>query len=127
MVNKAMGTKLPPAYENIFMSALEHTILSRASLKPSYYKRYIDDIFILWPHSEADLKQFLLHMNTFHPSIKFTSEYNSEKITFLDVNIYKGTKFNLTNKLDIETHIKPTNKQFMLNHIIPLESVKDWP
>ena len=107
----AMGTKLAPAYANIFMGALELTILSHAPLKPSYYKRYIDDIFIIWPHSEADLKIFLQHMNTFHPSIKFTSEYDENKITFLDVNIYKGPTFLSTNKLDIETHIKPTNKQ----------------
>ena len=107
----AMGTKLAPVYANIFMGALEHTILSHATLKPSYYKRYIDDIFILWPHSEADLKKFLLYINTLHPSIKFTSEYETNKITFLDVNIYKGPNFLSTNRLDIETHIKPTNKQ----------------
>ena len=106
-----MGTKLAPAYANIFMGVLEHTILSQAPLKPSYYKRYIDDIFILWPHSEADLKLFLLHMNTFHTSIKFTFEYDKNRITFLDVNIYKGPSFLSTNKLDVETHIKPTNKQ----------------
>jgi len=40
-----MGTKLVPAYANIFMGKLEHTILSHASLKPSFYKRYIDNIF----------------------------------------------------------------------------------
>ena len=106
-----MGTKLAPAYANIFMGALEHTILSHATLKPSYYERYIDDIFILWPHLEADLKKFLLYINTLHPSIKFTSEYETNKITFLDVNIYKGPNFLSINRLDIETHIKPTNKQ----------------
>ena len=40
----AMGTKLAPAYANIFMAKLEHNILSHAPLKPSFYKRYIDDI-----------------------------------------------------------------------------------
>ena len=43
----AMGTKLAPAYANIFMGKLEHTILSSAPLKPSYYRRYIDDVLIL--------------------------------------------------------------------------------
>ena len=107
----AMGTKLAPAYANIFMGNLEHNILSHAPKKPSFYKRYIDDILILWPHSQEDLNNFLLAMNDFHPSIKFTSEFDMNKITFLDLNIYKGPNFLSTKKLDIETHIKPTNKQ----------------
>ena len=107
----AMGTKLAPAYANIFMGKLEHSILSQATLKPLFYKRYIDDILILWPHSESELNKFLLDMNSFHHSIKFTSEYSFDKITFLDVNIYKGPNFLLSKTLDIETFVKPTNKQ----------------
>lgn len=107
----AMGTKLAPAYANIFMGKLEQTILSSAPLKPSYYKRYIDDILILWPHPEKELNKFISSLNSFHPSIKFTSEFNSQKITFLDINIYKGPNFLHTKKLDIETYIKPTNRQ----------------
>ena len=107
----AMGTKLAPAYANIFMGKLEQTILSSAPLKPSYYKRYIDDILILWPHSIIELNKFITSLNNYHPSIKFTSEVNPIKITFLDVNIYKGPNFELTKKLDVETYIKPTNRQ----------------
>ena len=33
----AMGTKLAPAYANIFMGKLEESVLSSAPLKPSYY------------------------------------------------------------------------------------------
>ena len=33
------------------------------------------------------------------------------RITFLDLNIYKGSNFLSTKQLDVETHIKPTNKQ----------------
>ena len=35
----AMGTKLAPAYANIFMGNLEHNILSHAPMKPSFYRR----------------------------------------------------------------------------------------
>ena len=107
----AMGTKLAPAYANLFMGKLENAILSHAPLKPSFYRRYIDDILILWPHSENDLKEFLLRLNSVHPTIKFTWEYDKNRITFLDVDIYKGPNFPITNKFDVETHIKPTNKQ----------------
>ena len=107
----AMGTRLAPAYANIFMSKLEEAILSATPLKPTYYKRFIDDIFILWPHSIADLHKFISSLNNYHPLIKFTLEHDYHKITFLDVNIFKGPNFETTNKLDVETHIKPTNKQ----------------
>ena len=50
-------------------------------------------------------------INTFHPSIKFTSEINLKRISYLDLNIYKGQNFLSSKKLDIETHIKPTNCQ----------------
>ena len=74
-------------------------------------KHYIDDILILWPHSIIELNKFITSLNNYHPSIKFTSEVNPIKITFLDVNIYKGPNFELTKKLDVETYIKPTNRQ----------------
>ena len=89
----AMGTKLAPAYANLFMGKLEHEILSHAPLKPIFYKRYIDDILLLWPHSELELNNFLLAMNSFHPSIKFTSEIRYDKITFLDVKHLQRPQF----------------------------------
>ena len=106
-----MGTKLASTYTNIFMGKLEESVLSSASLKPSYYKCYIDDILILWPYSETALDSFISSLNNFHPAIKFTSDINHRKITFLDVNIFKGPNFTHTKLLDVETHIKPTNRQ----------------
>ena len=93
------------------MSKLEETILSTTPLKLIYYKCFIDDIFILWPHPIADLNKFIFALNNYHPLIKFSLEHDYDKITFLDVNIFKGPNFEATNKLDVETHIKPTNRQ----------------
>ena len=47
--------------------------LGSMSLKPSIWLRYIDDIFILWPHQE-DVQTLLDHMNSIRPSIQFTIE-----------------------------------------------------
>ena len=65
----AMGSKLAP-----FMGKLEKTILTSSPLKPVYYRRFIDDIFMLWPHSEEELVRFIQHMNRANGSIQFAYE-----------------------------------------------------
>jgi len=104
----AMGTILAPAYANIFMRKLEKEFLSQATLKPLYYKRYSDD---LWEHREDELKKIISNLNCLHPTIKFTYEHSHHSINYLDLQIYKGTNFLSTGKLDVSTYIKPINKQ----------------
>ena len=38
-------------------------------------------------HREENLKLFLENLNSCHPTIKFTADYSSEKINFLDVQV----------------------------------------
>ena len=72
----AMGTRMAPSYANLFMSELEKSLLSRpATAKPSVWWWYIDDIFIIWNHSEEELIEDL---NTAHPTIKFTANWSYE-------------------------------------------------
>ena len=101
----AMGTKCAPAFAGIFMHQLEQQFLEDAPLKPSLYRRYIDDIFLIWPHCEDSLKQLLTSLNEAHHSIKFTWDYSLDKVTFLDLDIYK----NGTTSLQYRTHFKGTN------------------
>ena len=102
----AMGTKLAPAYANTFMGHLENQFLQNEPHKPTYYRRFIDDIFMIWPHSTNDLHAFMNHMNSIHPSMQFTFEFSAESITFLDTDVHINS-----NTLYVTTHIKKTNKQ----------------
>ena len=43
-----MGIKMAPAYANIFMGKLESRILAEINPSPTYWKKYIDDIFLVW-------------------------------------------------------------------------------
>ena len=55
--------------------------------KPVYYKRYVDDIFVLFwsPHH---LEKFNEYLNTKHVNIKFTSEKEvNRSLPFLNVLI----------------------------------------
>jgi len=70
------------------VSDLEQKILaSWGGTKPLLFKRYIDDIFFVWPGTEEELKDFIAHMNSAHSHIKFTSTYDiqTKAIPFLDL------------------------------------------
>ena len=106
----AMGTRMAPAYANLFMDQLETAFLEQQHLKPTIWKRFIDDIFCVWPHTRTELDRFLEELNLHHPTIKFTWEVSQEAVTFLDLDIYKGPQFEATAKLDTKLHFKSTNK-----------------
>ena len=80
----AMGTSMAPSYANLFMAQLERKLLDNASMKPLIWWRYIDDIFAIWCYGEANLEVFIADLNQAHPTIKFTVEWSSSSIRFLD-------------------------------------------
>ena len=55
------------------------------------------------------------NINQIHPTIKSTYEISDTELTFLDVTLYKGERFESTNTLDLKTHIKATNKQLYVH------------
>jgi putative heme iron utilization protein len=85
----AMGSPLGPLLANSFMSHYEQIWLNEcpAEFKPKFYRRYVDDIFILCEKAEH-LELFKTYFNTKHINIKFTSEIEIEgKLPFLDMQI----------------------------------------
>ena len=86
----AMGTKLAPSFANIFMGALEQTLLSSSPnhLIPLLWKRFIDDIFLFWTHGKEQFLSFIQHLNSFHPTIKFEVTHSNKSVNFLDTTIY---------------------------------------
>ena len=83
----AMGSPLAPTLASIFMQSFENIIDQFTGSKPLVYKRYVDDIFLIF-EKEDQVKPFLDYMNGIHPNIKFTMEFEQQnKISFLDVLI----------------------------------------
>ena len=79
-------------------------------LQPQLWKRYIDDIIVVWQRPPQTLQDFVSHLNTKHPTIKFTYEHSQKSIDFLDVTFYKGPRFAREGILDIKPFFKHTNK-----------------
>uniref|UniRef100_A0A1X7UGQ5 GIY-YIG domain-containing protein n=1 Tax=Amphimedon queenslandica TaxID=400682 RepID=A0A1X7UGQ5_AMPQE len=119
----AMGAAFSPTVANIFMSTLLRKFLSSTSDRPLFMRRYIDDIFMVWPRNK-DLDKFLSELNNFHPQIKFTTTQSDTAVNFLDITIYKNSNFTATGKLSTSTYEKENNLfqylHFESNHSISI-------
>ncbi|PIK55475.1 hypothetical protein BSL78_07635 [Apostichopus japonicus] len=87
----------------LFMSSLEERMLSTAPCCPLIWWRYIDDI-LLWTSDEDSLLTFINHINSFHSTIKFTSDYSHQQVNFLDVTVRKEH-----GSLSTDLYTKPTD------------------
>ena len=84
-----MGSPLGPTFANIFLCHHETTRLKSCpkAFKPVYYKRYVDDIFVLFEKPEQ-VSRFVNYMNKRHKNIKFSFENEKDNsFSFLDVKI----------------------------------------
>ena len=92
----AMRSPLGPILANIFLSHQEENWLNKCPIefKPSFYRRYADDIFVHFESLES-AHLFREYMSSKHQNINFTVEQeNIGSLSFLDVKICcKNGKF----------------------------------
>ena len=83
----AMGNPLAPTLAELFMQELETKLDDYSGVKPSFYRRYVDDIFAIF-NSVTDILMFESYLNTLHPRIKFTTERYDNGLNFLDTRVF---------------------------------------
>ena len=111
-----MGTKMAVAFAVIFMAHIEKQLLAISPHKPLIWKRFIDDIFSVWTLPEAEINNFVEFAISFHTTFKFSPhEMSSEKIVFLDTEVFKGPRVITYKILDVQIHFKPT-ETFQYTH-----------
>jgi hypothetical protein len=71
--------------------------------------------FSIYHGNENEIKTLFAIANGHHPLLKFTYEYAQTSMNFLDVNVYKGKRFENNATLDLKKYFKPTNS-FMFLH-----------
>ena len=101
----AMGSPLGPTLANAFLCHYEKLWLQNCPVdfKPIIYKKYVDDIFVLFL-SKDHLLQFKNYMNSKHINISFTTEVEcNDSISFLDVKITR-----ISDKFTTLVYSKPT-------------------
>ncbi|XP_046391246.1 uncharacterized protein LOC124159465 [Ischnura elegans] len=107
-----MGSPLSPAIANLFMEDFEERALESAPLHRKHFFGYVDDAFIVWPHGSESLTDFLAHMNSVHPNIKFTTETEKDnRLPFLDILIEQRADGSRGHSM----YRKPTHKDLYLN------------
>jgi len=108
-----MGLSLSVVLANAFMEYLEESLLRTARLKPKYWRRYVDDTFIIWEHGRDTLEEFHSHLNDACPSIQFTKEIEQDgKIAFLDAEVSR-----VGHKLKTKVYRKPTSSNVYMQHL----------
>ena len=128
LLGTAMGTRVAPTYANIFMNKLEKEMLASlpAHLKQLIFawKRFIDDILLLFLGTYEQLDEVFRILNNFHPTMKFDApQFNQEdnSTNFLDLKITIEGK-----KIHTDLYRKETDKPTALlpssahpGHIVP--------
>ncbi len=107
----AMGSPLAPLLAEWFVSKIENDILQQDHpFKPTFYRRYVDDVFALF-NCEEDVKSFFALLNEAHPNLKFTIETSATFLPFLD------TAVSIDNdQFQSWVYRKPTNTGVILNY-----------
>ncbi|CAJ0921239.1 unnamed protein product [Ranitomeya imitator] len=112
-VGTAMGSHVVPPYANIFMAFFEEKYVYTHNLyiqHSVHWKRFIDDVFLIWTGDEASLLQFFQDMNSMIPNLIFAIARDNYQINFLDtlVVVKEG------GTLDIDLYTKPTDRNSLL-------------
>ena len=85
----AMGSPLGPTMANIFLSFYEIQFLEQCSkeFKPVFYRRYVDDIFVLFESAEH-LSKLRNYFNTCDANMSFSFEQEKNgKLSFPDIEV----------------------------------------
>ena len=111
----SMGKIYAPTYANIFMANWEFEIMQKVKEKPKLYKRFLDDGFMIWEGSKANLLDFLKIANEHDHFINLTWEIHETSCDFLDITIFKGNRFSHHNILDTKVYFKVTDTHELLD------------
>lgn len=111
-----MGSPLGPLFANIFLSHYESQWLKDSPIKPSLYRRYVDDTFWLLP-ADSDLQLLMTFMNSRHANMRFTHETESNNcIPFIGMTITHSDLDNNLHGFQTSVYRKPTSTSLFTNY-----------
>ena len=93
--------------------------------QPLWWKGFIDGIIMLWMHGREKLDEFIQHLNSVHPTIKFTAHISPSCVEFLDTLV----KILPDGTLITDLFTKPTDSHNYLHYSLchPIHTKKGLP
>lgn len=112
----AMRTSCAPAYANLFLGGWERSIQADEPYKEFLenvllWFRYLDDLFLVWTGTKDNLLKFIQSLNDNNFNLKFTFNFDSDRVPFLDQSIAKQ----LDGTLGTDLYRKPTAGNTLLH------------
>jgi len=108
----SMGKKWAPHYADIYMAKFERDALAKCPLKPYFYCRFLDDVYMIWTHGIEAFHEFLDIFNSHQPPIKFKAEIHNTSVNFLDTTTFKDPEEE--RQLLTKVYFKPTDTHELL-------------
>jgi hypothetical protein len=101
----AMGTATAPAFASLYLAFFEDQVVAQFETHIRYYKRYIDDIFIVWQNKDTpfSFKHFIAKFKWLS-KLNFTYAMDDQQVAFLDLWVIKTQTLYTT-----RTHQKQLN------------------
>ena len=134
----SMGSSFSPSFSILTVARWEDEYIYSSknpfSTRISLWGRYIDDIICAFNGDEEELEQFILYMNSTTDFLRFTAEYDVNKVNFLDLTISKSDDVGFSvedgaQALDTTIYRKPVSRNSLLradsNH--PSHIIKNIP
>jgi len=105
----AMGTSVAPVYANIFVYMLERQLVQQYMSDGIlyFYRRFLDDVFLLVNPSSTLMVQ--TGFNSLNAKLQFDFITSDKQAAFLDLQLYKGSRFMESGILDMKVHQKSLN------------------
>ena len=110
--NKLLEPQLEPSsllHTPVSIWIKQTDFLKTQDLQPFLWLRYIDDIFFIWTHGEAERKRLMEKLNQFLPNLRFTCESSQQKVAFLDLNVSSAHRDHLKNSVIYSQALRLSN------------------
>ena len=79
-----------------------------------FWCRMVDDYFMALTGSETVKQTIVNAYKDIDPNRPVTVEQSNKSVNYLDITVYKGTRFRQTSKVDTELYTKPSNHELHL-------------
>jgi hypothetical protein len=109
----AMGTNCLPQAAQLYLAVKWEAPLKRklGAAFPAMYKRFIDDGFVIFRGTHAELLQFIACLDSELPNIRITHTHSQFQVEYMDLVVYKaGPPGAAVQQLRVRTHQKPLNR-----------------